>query len=158
MSLFDLTATELLAELGSGKVTSVEVTQAFLDRIERHDGKIGAFLQVDAEGALEGAAQIDQKRRRGEPVGRLGGLPVALKDVLATRNGVTTCASRMLENFRPPYDATVVASLRAADAVLVGKANMDEFAMGGSTENSAFQITHNPWDPERVPGGSSGGA
>ncbi|MFH1265536.1 MAG: Asp-tRNA(Asn)/Glu-tRNA(Gln) amidotransferase subunit GatA [Planctomycetota bacterium] len=158
MSLFDLTATELLAELGSGKVTSVEVTQAFLDRIERHDGKIGAFLRVDAEGALERAAQIDQKRRRGEPVGRLGGLPVAVKDVLATRNGVTTCGSRMLETFRPPYDATVVASLRAADAVLVGKANMDEFAMGGSTENSAFQITRNPWDPERVPGGSSGGA
>jgi aspartyl-tRNA(Asn)/glutamyl-tRNA(Gln) amidotransferase subunit A len=158
MSLADLTATDLLVQLESRQATSVEVTQAFLDQIERHDARVGAFLRVDAEGALRRASEIDQKRRRGEPVGRLGGLPVAVKDVLCTRGEPTTCASRMLENFRPPYDATVIAALRAADAVLVGKTNMDEFAMGGSTENSAFQITRNPWDPDRVPGGSSGGS
>src|SRR3990172_8627100 len=158
MSLIDLTATELLSQLESGGLRSVELTRAFLDRIERHDGEIGAFLRVDPEGALRRAAEIDEKRRRGEPVGRLGGLPVAVKDVITTRGELTTCASRILADFRPPYDATVIAALRAADAVLIGKTNMDEFAMGGSTENSAFQLTRNPWDPERVPGGSSGGS
>jgi len=158
MSLIESTATELLAQMQSGELTSVEVTQAFLDRIERHDEMVGAFLRVDAEGALRRAGEIDRKRRRGEPMGRLGGLPVAVKDVLTTEGEPTTCASRILENFRPPYDATVIAALSAADAVLIGKTNMDEFAMGGSTENSAFQITRNPWDLERIPGGSSGGS
>jgi len=158
MSLIDLSATELLAQLRSGEVTSVEVTRAFLDQIERYDARVGAFLLVDPEGSLARAAEIDQKRRRGEPVGRLGGLPVAVKDVLCTRGQVTTCASRILESFRPPYDATVIAALQAADAVVLGKTNMDEFAMGGSTENSAFQLTRNPWDLERIPGGSSGGS
>jgi aspartyl-tRNA(Asn)/glutamyl-tRNA(Gln) amidotransferase subunit A len=158
MSLIDLTATELLAQLNAGQVTSAEVTQAFLDRIDRVDGQVRAFLQVDRSGALEQAEQIDRRRKAGQAVGRLGGLPVAIKDVLCTRGQVTTCASRMLQDFRPPYDATVVAKLKAADAVILGKTNMDEFAMGGSTENSAFQITHNPWDLERIPGGSSGGA
>jgi len=158
MSLVNLTATELLAQLQSREVTSVEVTEAFLDQIRRHDAKVGAFLRVDAEGALGRAARIDDRRRRGEPVGRLGGLPVAVKDVLATRGEATTCASRILEGFRPPYDATVIAALKAADAVPVGKTNMDEFAMGGSTENSAFQLTRNPWNLERIPGGSSGGS
>jgi aspartyl-tRNA(Asn)/glutamyl-tRNA(Gln) amidotransferase subunit A len=158
MSPTDLTATELLADLASGKTTSAEATRAFLDRIQRHDEKVAAFLRVDAEAALRRAAEIDQKRGRGEPVGRLGGLPVAVKDVLCTRGEPTTCASRMLEHFRPPYDATVVAALETADAVLIGKTNMDEFAMGGSTENSAFRITRNPWDLDRIPGGSSGGS
>ena len=158
MSLTDLTATQLLSDLASGKTTSVEVTQAFLDRIERHDEKVAAFLRVDAEAALRRAAEVDQKRGRGQTLGRLGGLPVAVKDVLCTRGEPTTCASRMLEHFRPPYDATVIAALEAADAVLIGKTNMDEFAMGGSTENSAFQLTRNPWDLERIPGGSSGGS
>ncbi|HUT89282.1 MAG TPA: Asp-tRNA(Asn)/Glu-tRNA(Gln) amidotransferase subunit GatA [Thermoguttaceae bacterium] len=158
MSLIESTATELLAQMQSGGLTSVEMAQAFLDRIERHDEKVGAFLRVDAEGALRRAAEIDRKRRRGERVGRLGGLPVAVKDVLTTEGEPTTCASRMLEDFRPPYDATVIAALKSADAVLIGKTNMDEFAMGGSTENSAFQITRNPWDLERIPGGSSGGS
>jgi aspartyl-tRNA(Asn)/glutamyl-tRNA(Gln) amidotransferase subunit A len=158
MSLIDLTATELLARLNSGAVTSVEVTKAFLDQIQRHDPKVGAFLRVDAETALARAADVDARRRQGQPLGRLAGLPVAVKDVLATQGELTTCASRMLSNFRPPYDATVVSRLNAADAVLIGKTNMDEFAMGGSTENSAFQLTRNPWDTERIPGGSSGGA
>jgi aspartyl-tRNA(Asn)/glutamyl-tRNA(Gln) amidotransferase subunit A len=158
MSLIDLTATELLARLNSGAVTSVEVTKAFLDQIQRRDPKVGAFLRVDAEAALARAADVDARRRQGQPLGRLAGLPVAVKDVLATQGELTTCASRMLSNFRPPYDATVVSRLKAADAVLIGKTNMDEFAMGGSTENSAFQLTRNPWDLERIPGGSSGGA
>lgn len=158
MSLIDLTAAELLAELQSGKVTSAEVIDAFLRQIERHDGKIKAFLRVDRDAALARAAEIDRKRKAGEPLGRLAGLPVAIKDVLATEGEPTTCGSRMLENFRPPYDATVIARLKQADAVLIGKTNMDEFAMGGSTENSAFQITRNPWDLDRIPGGSSGGA
>jgi aspartyl-tRNA(Asn)/glutamyl-tRNA(Gln) amidotransferase subunit A len=158
MSLLDLTAAELLGQLGSGQVTSLEVTRAFLDRIAQCDGKVRAFLRVDRDGALAQAEQIDRNRRAGQPVGRLGGLPVAVKDVLCTRGEPTTCASRILRDFRPPYDATVVARLRAADAVLLGKTNMDEFAMGGSTENSAFQITCNPWNLDRIPGGSSGGS
>ncbi len=158
MSLADLTATELLQRLDRGETTSVEITEALVNQIGRHDGEIHAFLRVDRDAALARAAQIDAKRRRGEPLGRLRGLPVAVKDVLCTRGEPTTCGSRMLENFRPPFDATVVARLKAADAVLIGKTNMDEFAMGGSTENSAFQTTRNPWDLSRIPGGSSGGA
>ncbi len=156
--LTDLSATHLLAQLEAGEVTSVEVTQACLDRIDRHDGAMGAFLRVNRQRALDDALAIDQKRRSGRAVGRLAGLPVAVKDLLATRGEITSCGSRMLADFRPPYDATVIARLRAADAVFVGKTNMDEFAMGGSTENSALGTTRNPWDRTRIPGGSSGGS
>jgi aspartyl-tRNA(Asn)/glutamyl-tRNA(Gln) amidotransferase subunit A len=158
MSLVDRSATELLADLEAGAITSVAVTQAFLDQIQRCEPQVQAFLRVDAVAALEQAAMVDQRRKTRQPVGRLGGLPVAVKDVLASRGELCTCGSRILEHFRPPYDSTVIARLKAADAVLLGRTNMDEFAMGGSTENSAFQLTHNPWDLERIPGGSSGGA
>ncbi len=158
MSLTEQSATALLQLLNQGEISSVELTQNYLDRIAAKDSEIGAFLRVDPDAALARAAKIDARRQAGETVGRLAGLPVAVKDVLCDTDTQTTCASRMLENFRPPYDSTVVAKLKAADAVLIGRTNMDEFAMGGSTENSAFQITRNPWDLERAPGGSSGGA
>ncbi|MBD14952.1 MAG: Asp-tRNA(Asn)/Glu-tRNA(Gln) amidotransferase GatCAB subunit A [Planctomycetaceae bacterium] len=154
----ELSATDALERIAQGEFSSVELTQAYLDRIAHRDDQIGAFLHVDPEAALQQAAQIDKRRAAGKPLGLLAGLPVAVKDVLCDSQTKATCASRMLENFSPPYDSTVVAKLKAADAVLLGRTNMDEFAMGGSTENSAFQRTHNPWDPERTPGGSSGGA
>ena len=158
MSLLEQTASQHLRDLESGDLTSTELTTACLDRIAAVDGRVGAFLRVSSERALEQAAAIDARRRAGKPVGRLAGLPIAIKDIFCERGEVTTCASRMLESFRSPYDSTVVARLRAADAVLIGRTNMDEFAMGGSTENSAFQPTRNPWDLGRTPGGSSGGA
>ena len=156
MSFID--ATDLLARLASGETTSLEITRGCLERIERHDAAVNAFLHVNAEAALAQAEDIDRRRKAGETLGRLAGLPVAVKGLLATAGEPTTCASKILENFRPPYDATAVAKLKAADAVLIGKTNMDEFAMGGSNENSAFGPVHNPWDLDRVPGGSSGGA
>jgi aspartyl-tRNA(Asn)/glutamyl-tRNA(Gln) amidotransferase subunit A len=158
MSLLQRTAAELRQQLQSRNISSREVTQAFLDQIHAADGGIGAFLNVDPERSLAQAKEIDVRRASGKEVGLLAGLPVAIKDVLCTRGWTTTCASKMLGNFVPPYDATVVQRLNAADAVIVGKTNMDEFAMGGSTENSAFKKTRNPWDTNRVPGGSSGGA
>jgi aspartyl-tRNA(Asn)/glutamyl-tRNA(Gln) amidotransferase subunit A len=158
MSILQQTAIELLRRLEARDITSVELTQAYLDRIRAVDERVGAFLRVDEGRALARAADVDARRAQRKPVGKLGGLPVAVKDVLCDRDELTTCASRMLAGFSPPYDSTVVAKLKAADAVLIGRTNMDEFAMGGSTENSAFQLTRNPWDLERTPGGSSGGA
>ena len=158
MSLIKASATDLLGYLQSGQVSAVELLKQYLDRIETHDGSIHAYLDVAREAALERAESIDRRRSRGERLGALAGLPVAVKDVLCTAGWATTCGSRMLQNYCPPYDATVVRRLLDADAVLVGKTNMDEFAMGGSTENSAFGVTRNPWDLTRTPGGSSGGA
>jgi aspartyl-tRNA(Asn)/glutamyl-tRNA(Gln) amidotransferase subunit A len=156
-NLHTLTLAEARDQLERGALTSVELTEALLGRIEATDTGIQAFLTVDAEGALEQARGADARRAAGQAGGLLG-VPLAIKDVLSTRGLRTTCGSRMLERYVPPYDATAVERLRDAGAVLLGKLNCDEFAMGSSTENSAFQQTRNPWDPTRVPGGSSGGS
>ncbi|MEM9185270.1 MAG: Asp-tRNA(Asn)/Glu-tRNA(Gln) amidotransferase subunit GatA [Planctomycetota bacterium] len=158
MSPTELTAARQLELLASGDSSAEELVSNHLALIDSVDGSVGAFLRVDHQGALAHARAIDGRRARGERLGALAGLPVAVKDILCQTGERVTCASRMLEGFTSPYDATVVAKLRAADAVLIGRTNMDEFAMGGSTENSAFQPTRNPWDLERSPGGSSGGA
>jgi aspartyl-tRNA(Asn)/glutamyl-tRNA(Gln) amidotransferase subunit A len=158
MSIINRSAADLLRDLAARKVSSVELVNAYAERICAQDGKIKAFLHLDIDAALARAREIDARRTAGQPVGKLGGLPVAIKDVICTKGVKTTCGSRMLENFVPPYDAGVVERLKAADAILIGKTNMDEFAMGGSTENSAYFKTANPWDTTRVPGGSSGGA
>jgi aspartyl-tRNA(Asn)/glutamyl-tRNA(Gln) amidotransferase subunit A len=151
------TATSLLAELNSGALSSEELVRDCLDRAEGQK-RLNAFVHLEADVCLDQARAIDDRRRRGEPLGPLAGLPVAIKDVLCVVGEPTSCGSRMLENFRPPYDATVIARLRAAGAVLFGKTNMDEFAMGSSTETSYYGPTRNPWDEERIPGGSSGGS
>jgi aspartyl-tRNA(Asn)/glutamyl-tRNA(Gln) amidotransferase subunit A len=158
MSLIHRPAAELLRDLDSRKISAVELVNAYAEQICARDGEIRAFLHLDIDAALAQAKEIDDRRAAGKPLGKLAGLPIAIKDVLCTRGVKTTCGSKMLENFVPPYDATVVEKLKAADAVLLGKTNMDEFAMGGSTENSAYFKTTNPWDTTRVPGGSSGGA
>jgi aspartyl-tRNA(Asn)/glutamyl-tRNA(Gln) amidotransferase subunit A len=153
-----MTARELIGQMTAGTLTAEDVARAFLDRIGRLDGRVKAFLRLDPEATLTRARSIDLKRRRGEPLGPLAGVPVALKDNLCTPGEPTTCGSRILLNYRPPYEATVIRKLREADAVFIGKTNMDEFAMGSSTENSAFGPSRNPWDLERTPGGSSGGS
>jgi aspartyl-tRNA(Asn)/glutamyl-tRNA(Gln) amidotransferase subunit A len=158
MSFLEMTATQLVRLLASGEARAVEVVGAFLEQIERTEPRLQAFLEVHKESALATAESVDRRRSAGQPLGPLAGVPVAIKDIFCTRNGRTTCGSRMLETFRSPYDATIVARLQAAGAIVVGKTNMDEFAMGSSTENSAFHSTRNPWDLDCVPGGSSGGA
>ncbi len=158
MSLNELTAHELSARMDAGEISSREITTDVLEAIDKTDPTINAFISVDPEQALERAESIDRRRAAGARLGPLAGIPLAIKDVICVEGGRTTCGSRILENFVAPYDSTVVARLRRADAVLVGKTNMDEFAMGSSTENSYFGPTRNPRDPDRVPGGSSGGS
>ncbi|MDU5232117.1 Asp-tRNA(Asn)/Glu-tRNA(Gln) amidotransferase subunit GatA [Actinomyces sp.] len=151
-------ALELAQMLREGEVSSVEVTRAMLDRIAEVDPVVNAFLFVDEEGALKTAREVDEARADGEQLHPLAGVPIALKDNVVTRGVPTTAASRMLEGWVPPYDATIVEKIKAAKLPIVGKTNMDEFAMGSSTEHSAFGPTHNPWDLERIPGGSGGGS
>jgi aspartyl-tRNA(Asn)/glutamyl-tRNA(Gln) amidotransferase subunit A len=151
-------ARELIRLQASGDLSAVQIVEASLESIRLSQPSINAYTHIAHDSALAQAADVDRRRAAGAPLGLLAGVPVAVKDVLCTRDMPTTCSSKMLKNFRPPYDATVVEKLRAADAVIVGKTNMDEFAMGASTENSAFGVTRNPWNLAYTPGGSSGGA
>lgn len=158
MELHGKTAHELRDLLKKGEVSSVEITQSVMNRIAAVEPKIGAYVTVMGEQALEMAQEADRARAAGEAQGALAGIPVAVKDNMCTRGTLTTCSSKILANFVPPYDSSVVARLRQGKAVFTGKANMDEFAMGSSTENSGIKKTFNPWNQERIPGGSSGGS
>jgi len=156
--ILNLSCIELRDKIAKGEVTSLAAVEAVFDSIEKNEAKIGAFISTFKDDSIARAKEIDAKIAAGEKVGELAGVPVAIKDNMCTTFGATTCASKILENFYSPYDAHVVEKLMAADAVIVGKANMDEFAMGSSTENSGLKQTCNPHDTSRVPGGSSGGS
>ena len=154
----DETAIAIAAKVHAGELTAETATELSLARIAALDGEVNAFLRVARDEALAQARAIDQKRARGEALGRLAGVPIAIKDAICTRGIESTSGSKILSGYVPPYDATVISRLRAADAVIIGKTNMDEFAMGSSSENSAFGPTRNPWDLARTPGGSSSGS
>ena len=156
--LYSLTAMQMKDLLEKKEVSSVEITKSVIDRIEKTDKDIQAYISYNFEDALKKAEKVDEKIAKGEALGKMAGVPVAVKDNMCTRHLRTTCASKMLENFVPPYDATVVKKLYDNDAIIIGKTTMDEFAMGSSGENSAFQKARNPWDITRVPGGSSSGS
>ncbi len=154
----ELSARQLRDRIAAHEISSVEATEAVFERIDRYEPVVGAYINTFEERALAKAAEVDKRIAAGEQVGELAGVPVAVKDNMCTTFGATTCASKILENFHSPYNAAVVEKLLGADAVIVGKTNLDEFAMGSSTENSGLKQTVNPWDTSRVPGGSSGGS
>lgn len=156
--MINKTAAQMADALAKGEASSVELTQAHLDRVAAVDGQVKAFLHVDTEGALAQAKDVDARRAKGEKLSPIAGVPLALKDVLAQKGVPTTAGSKILQGWRPPYDSTVVSKLKSAGVVIMGKTNMDEFAMGSSTENSGYGPTFNPWDLTRTPGGSSGGS
>ncbi len=156
--MYKLTAHEIRDMIKNKEISSVEATKAVLKRIDEVEDKVGSYVTVLSEEAIKSAVAVDEKIAKGENVGALAGVPMALKDNMCTKDILTTCSSKMLESFKPPYDSTVAKKLKIADTVLLGKLNMDEFAMGSSTENSYFKKTKNPYDLEKVPGGSSGGS
>ncbi len=158
MNLYRLPAYELHQLIQDREISIQELTRSIFQRIEELEDKIKAFLSLDIEGAMEQARRLDRKLSQGKKLGSLGGIPIAVKDNICLKGKRTTCGSRILEDFRPPYSATVAQRLKEADAIIIGKTNMDEFAMGSSTENSVFQVTRNPWNLGSIPGGSSGGS
>lgn len=158
MKAVEMTALDIRDGILKGEFTSEEIVKQYFDAIKEKDKSINAFLTLCEESAIDKAGEVDSRIAKGEKVGKLAGVPIAIKDNICTDGTRTTCASKMLEDFIPPYDATVIKKLKEEDAVIIGKVNMDEFAMGSSTENSAYMKTKNPWDLERVPGGSSGGS
>ena len=158
MELYEYTVHELVEKLEKGEVTSEEITRSYFDRIKEIDPKVKAYVSTLEDEAIAKAKKVDEDRKAGKPVSKFAGIPIGIKDNMCITGTKTTCSSKMLENFVAPYDATVIEKLNKEDLVYLGKLNMDEFAMGGSTEHSAFFKTHNPWDLDRVPGGSSGGS
>lgn len=153
-----LSAKQLRDKFNGGELSATEITKYFLNRIAQSDGEIGAFLSVHNDRALAKAKAVDDKRARGEPCGKLAGIPIGFKDNIHVKDEISTCGSKFLSNYRAPFDATVTRLIEAEDAIILGKTNMDEFAMGSSTENSAYQRTRNPWNLQCTPGGSSGGS
>lgn len=156
--MYKLSASELLKLFLDGKASSHEIISYFLNRIDKFDPQIKAFLSVYNEKALAQASLLDQKKAENKPLGKLAGIPVVLKDNMHLKGEITSCGSKMLENYKAVFDASIVSFLEKEDAIIIGKGNMDEFAMGGSTEYSAFHPTHNPWNLKCIPGGSSGGS
>ena len=158
MEIYELTVHELIDKLDKKELTSKQILESYLKRIDEKEPEVQAFVTKNNDNALEKAEKIDQKRNNGEVVSKLAGLPIGIKDNMCTKGEKTTCSSKMLENFVSPYNATVVEKINGEDMISLGKLNMDEFAMGGSTEYSYFHPTHNPWNLNKVPGGSSGGS